>query len=160
MHIITTYNSELERLLPETAALLRESKLAVHEAVVRVVLAGSRGLRRCWRDDSDIDLTLVVDRLSLPDTEPAREAFLREILEETLQYWSSRVELDTAIAFSADDRDGVRLFDHRDYDEALVNAFGRDSLTIFKTQKGFDGYVPPEVLDLRLIYPLLTIWER
>ena len=74
---LTDFSPELERRLPATHALLLESNFVVHPAVERVALEGSRGLGGHPRPDSDVDLSLVVDRGALPAQEPAREALLR-----------------------------------------------------------------------------------
>ena len=55
--------------------------------------------------------------------------------------------------------DALRMFSVRDYDAALVSTCA-PQIGLYKLQKGFSGYVPPEILDWRKVYPLLTIWER
>lgn len=154
------YLPEIETLLPETAALLKESALVVHPGVSRIVVSGSRGVRGNFRPDSDLDLSLIIDSAMLPSDDPDRARFLRDVLDMTLQNWQSRADVDLAAVFSPDGGDGLRLFELRDYDAAALEAVGRSSIGLYKTQKGFAGYVPNEVLDFEKIYPLLTIWRR
>ena len=154
---ITRYSPQLDRLLPQTAALLKITRWQVHPGVLRVVLIGSRGLDGHPRPDSDIDLSLIVDPAMLPPAEPEREQFLRAVIETTLNSWQSPVEVDVAAPFGSPD--ALRMFSVRDYDAALVSTCA-PQIGLYKLQKGFSGYVPPEILDWRKVYPLLTIWER
>ncbi|MBK9745940.1 MAG: nucleotidyltransferase domain-containing protein [Chloroflexi bacterium] len=154
---ITRYSPQLDRLLPQTAALLKITRWQVHPGVLRVVLIGSRGLDGHPRPDSDIDLSLIVDPAMLPPAEPEREQFLRAVIETTLNSWQSPVEVDVAAPFGSPD--ALRMFSVRDYNAALVSTCA-PQIGLYKLQKGFSGYVPAEMLDWRKVYPLLTIWER
>lgn len=156
MHPITTFEPDFQKLLPETYAIVSAANLTVHDGVNMVVLEGSRGLDGHPRPDSDVDVSLIVDSAMLPPDEPARENFLREVINTTLDHWRGAVELDTAAVF--DIGHGLALFEQRYYDPALEldgGCFG-----LYKTQKGFNGYVPPEIIDLKKIYPMLVIWRR
>jgi hypothetical protein len=154
---ITRYSPQLDRLLPQTAALLKITRWQVHPGVLHVVLIGSRGLDGHPRPDSDIDLSLIVDPAMLPPAEPEREQFLRAVIETTLDSWHSPVEVDVAAPFGS--LETLRMFSVRDYDAELVAA-SAPHIGLYKLQKGFSGYVPPPILDWQKIYPLLTIWER
>lgn len=151
------HTSDLDHLLPETAALLNRTRWNIHPGVLCVVLGGSRGLRGGFRPDSDIDLSLIIDPAALPPAEPEREAFLRTVIETALNSWQSPVELDTAAVFGS--AEALELFARQEYDEALV-ARCAPEVMLYKVQKGFNGYVPNHVLDYRKIYPLVTIWKR
>jgi hypothetical protein len=157
---LTDFTPELQALLPETHALLVEAHFVVHPAVKAVVLGGSRGLRGGHRPDSDLDLTLLVGGADLPVEESARESTLRAILHTSLDQWRGLVELDTAVAFDHGASDGLRLFYARAYHQALMRDCGPDMFGMYKIQKGFTGYVPTAILDFRLVYPLLVIWQR
>lgn len=160
MFHLTEFTPELQTLLPATHVLLVEAHLVVHTAVKAVVLSGSRGLRGGHRPDSDLDLTLLVGGTDLPSDEPARESMLRAILHTSLDQWHAPIELDAAVAFDHGAWDGLRLFYARDYDEMLMRDCGPDIFGMYKIQKGFNGYVPTAILDFRLVYPLLVIWQR
>ena len=67
MLTITEFLPEFAELLPETQAILVSANLVVHDAVIGVNLAGSRGLAGNCRSDSDVDLTLIVDVGRLPE---------------------------------------------------------------------------------------------
>ncbi len=56
-----TYKNLKENKLFETERLLRVGNLKVHPAVSRISLEGSRGLKGHFRDDSDLDLSLITD---------------------------------------------------------------------------------------------------
>ncbi|MBK8031188.1 MAG: nucleotidyltransferase domain-containing protein [Chloroflexi bacterium] len=128
MSPITRYSPQLDRLLPQTAALLKITRWQVHPGVLRVVLIGSRGLDGHPRPDSDIDLSLIVDPAMLPPAEPEREQFLRAVIETTLNSWQSPVEVDVAAPFGSPD--ALRMFSVRDYDAALVAHARRRSVCI------------------------------
>jgi hypothetical protein len=159
MEPITVFAPELSRLLPETDALLQAAHLVVHPAVERVALTGSRGIGGSPRPDSDVDLSLVVDRAVLPADKLAREQLLRAVLETTLLAWRGPVECDLAAIYAERGCD-LRCFSgQRDASPACPQGdscrFG-----IYKLQKGFAGYVPWAIIDLPKIYPLLEIWRR
>jgi predicted nucleotidyltransferase len=141
---------------PETHELLRSAKLAVHPAVRRIVLHGSRGLAGGWRADSDIDLSLVVED---PSAGEAPLSLLRAVYRATLDSWQSSVELDLAVIF--DRRScGLACFAVDAWDPALCPHAGLDCFGLYKLQKGFDGLVTGAGVQVRLMYPCLTIWRR
>lgn len=157
--LIATFLPELESLLPETHAILAHANLVVHDAVRQVALEGSRGLAGGCRPDSDVDLTLIVDAARLPAAEPMRADLLRGVLLTTLDAWNSPVDLDTAAVFDKGDCCGLRCFDQRQWDDAIVGGRGLDCFGIYKIQRGFNGYVTSGV-ELRKMYPMLVIWRR
>jgi hypothetical protein len=158
MRTITTFEPDFQKLLPETYAIVSAANLTVHDAVTMVVLEGSRGLEGKPRPDSDVDVSLLVDGTALPPDDPAREALLRDVIDTTLDHWRGAVELDTAAVF--DIGHGLALFEQRYYDETFLPECADGRFGIYKTQKGFNGYVPPSVIDLKLVYPMLVIWRR
>jgi hypothetical protein len=156
---LTDFSPELERRLPATHALLLESYLVVHPAVERVTLEGSRGLGGHPRPDSDVDLSLLVERGALPAEEPAREALLRAVLTTTLESWRGPVECDLAAIY--DERGcGLGCFAGERYRAPECPAGGACRFGIYKVQRGMDGYVPWEIIRLDMLYPLLEIWGR
>ena len=156
---LTIFDPELARRLPETHALLLGANLAVHPAVERVVLEGSRGLRNQPRPDSDVDLSLIVSSAALPAQEPARAALLREVLETTLDAWRAPVECDLAAIY--DERGcGLLCFTGARGSVPECPAGGGCRFGIYKVQRGFAGYVPWEIISLDLTYPLIEIWRR
>lgn len=154
---ITQFNPALAKHLPETHALLVETGLRVHDAVERITLHGSRGPRGEARLDSDLDLCLVVKSSSLAAA-PNQDAFLRAVLNTTLQHWQSEIELDLATVF---DRSpcGLRCLDQTKFSPGLC-ANTIDCIGLFKIQKGFDGFVSGPAVDCSKIHPLMTIWDR
>jgi predicted nucleotidyltransferase len=154
---ITRYNTELAERLPKIHALLLNAGLHVHDAVERVTLHGSRGLRGGARPDSDIDLCLVVSDSALA-LALDRDALLRAVLVTTLNDWRSPIEPDLAAVFDRS-RCGLRCLSATDLDRDLC-ANTVDCMGVFKIQKGFDGYVRGPAVDCSKMYPLLTIWCR
>ena len=150
---------ELAELLPETAQILRQVHLTVPDIVTQVTVEGSRGLAGGANIDSDIDLSLLVDAARLPDTEPERGDLLRAVLQITLDAWRSPVDLDLAAIFDKGSCCGLRCFNERAWNDAIIRGRGLDCFGIYKIQRGFDGYVTSGV-ELAKIYPILTIWRR
>jgi hypothetical protein len=159
MEPLTVFTPELAQLLPTTHALLQAAHLVVHPAVARVALTGSRGLGGSPRPDSDVDLSLVVDRAALPAAEPAREQLLRSIVETTLSVWRGPVECDLAAIYDERGCD-LRCFSGRRAAPPACPQGDSCRFGIYKLQKGFAGYVPWAIIDLPKVYPLLEIWRR
>jgi hypothetical protein len=159
MEPLTAFTSGLERRLPRTHELLRTARLTLHPAVERVVLSGSRGIGGRPRPDSDLDLSLVVARDALPAGEPAREQLLRVVLGTTLSAWDGAVECDLAAVY--DERGcGLRCLAAQ-LDAPPLCPYGDGCrFGIYKLQRGFAGYVPWTLIELRRLYPVLEIWRR
>lgn len=151
-------NNELKILLPEAYEILRSSQLTVHPFVYKVVLTGSRGLAGNYKEHSDIDLSLMAEIDQLRNSEN-EEIILNEILNTTILTWKSSVELDTAVIFDISNCKlncfDTKYFEHRSCKENGIDCFG-----IYKTQKGFKGYVPKIGVDMQKVYPMITVWER
>jgi len=156
---ISQFLPELSALLPVTDELLRTANLTVHEAVCQITLLGSRGLAGGYRADSDIDLSLMVDVNMIPIDEPQRGDVLRAILDTTLSQWRAAVDLDLAAVFDRGDCCGMRCFNERHWNDKIIAGRGVDCFGIYKTQRGFDGYVT-EGVRLAPMYPMLVIWRR
>jgi hypothetical protein len=155
---IIEVNKQIRELLPETYKILTEANLTVHPYVYEVLLEGSRGPANCYRADSDIDLSLLVDTEMLHRAAD-EEGTLREIIGTTLNNWEGPVELDTAAVF---DIHHCRL--HCLTADFSLNSIcpdkGADCLGIYKTQRGFNGYVPKFGVRIDRIHPLMTVWKR
>ena len=69
------------------------------------------------------------------------------------------MNLDTAAVF---DKCGCGLicFNHRFYTELSCMLEHPDCIGIYKTQKGFNGFVPDIGVLMEKIYPILVIWTR
>jgi hypothetical protein len=158
-HLISQFLPELSSLLPETETLLRASNLTLHEAVCQVTLLGSRGLAGGCRSESDIDLSLMVDISMIPPEDPQRAAVLRDVLETTLSQWKGAVDVDLAAVFDRGGCCGMRCFNQRAWNDEIIRGRGIDCFGIYKTQRGFNGYVT-EGVRLDAMYPLLVIWRR
>lgn len=148
----------LKNLLPITYDILNKANLVVHPYVYKIVLSGSRGLSNYFREDSDIDLSLLVDS-KLLDSEVNKERVLKEILDVTLNNWKGRAELDTVAVF---DICGCKLacFNYEFYSDKICKDGGTDCLGLYKIQKGFCGLVPKIGISISLIHPIITVWER
>lgn len=143
--------------LPETYRLLASANLTLHPAVTRVVLSGSRGPAGGARADSDVDLTLIVDSGGLP-VGPELARLLEDVLATTLDNWRGAVEADLAAVF--DSRGcGLGCFAERDYQAGACPTGDVDCFGIYKTQKGFSGFVPPIGIQTAKVHPCLVIWQ-
>ncbi len=149
---------ELRALLPQTYEILCTSGLTVHDAVYSVALQGSRGPRGGFRPDSDVDLSLLVDPHIL-GASIDRGALLNEVVEATVGNWRSAIEIDTAAVY---DKSGCRLrcFDVKHDSQLDCQRMHLDCMGIYKTQKGFHGFVPDIGVDVRRVLPTLRIWAR
>jgi len=159
IHRIESCKEAFTSELPETAELLGTGGLSVHDAVGRVSLHGTRGLKRGYRPDSDIDLTLIVkDGFLKGKSIQEQDALFHEIIKVTLESWKGSVELDLALAF--DKRGcGLLCFDENHFNSELC-ANHTDCFGLFKIQKGFSGRVPECGIDTELMYPAIVVWEQ
>jgi predicted nucleotidyltransferase len=155
---INNYKPELKEKLPETYRLLTAAHLKVHPRVKKITLHGSRGPAGKYRDDSDIDLCLVtdIDIQVLPIEECG--ALLRKVLQTTLESSKCPVELDLAAVYD-NVGCGLRCLAVNDYKQLKCRTEQAGCLGIYKIQKGFDGFVPP-IIEVRKMYPYMTIWQR
>ena len=151
-------NHRVKEMIPETYRILESARLAVHPYVYKVVLTGSRGLARNYREDSDIDLSLLVERSRL-EMEVNEEIALNEILNITLSAWKSSVELDTVAIFDICNC-GLNCFDSKIFKDRACEEKGIDCLGLYKLQKGYEGYVPKVGIDIQKVYPMITVWDR
>jgi len=151
-------NHEVKELLPETYEILQFSKFSVHPYVYKVVLTGSRGLTGRYREDSDMDISLLVEKSKLL-IEEDKEKVLNDILYTTILAWESPVELDTVAIFDINNC-SLNCFDSKSFWTKTCDENGIDCLGLYKTQKGFKGYVPKIGIDIQRIYPIITVWER
>jgi hypothetical protein len=158
MRIADDLSATLRQKLPGSHEILAASNLSVHDAVYAVVLSGSRGLRGGYRSDSDIDLSLLVDSQALLETAD-RGTLLREVVDLTLSSWTSRVELDMAAVF---DRRGcgLRCFSWVEHRPGACPSEALDCFGVYKTQKGFHGFVPSMGLSIERVCPMLLVWRR
>jgi len=151
-------NHRVKEMLPETYKILESARLAVHPYVYKIVLSGSRGLAGDYREDSDIDLSLLVERNRLK-IEVNEEKALNEILNVTLLAWKSPVELDTVAIFDISNC-GLNCFDSKIFKGRTCKEKGIDCLGLYKIQKGYEGYVPKVGIDIQKVYPMITVWDR
>jgi hypothetical protein len=147
----------LEAILPETYALLRSSNLTVHRCVRSIVLHGSRGLANRYRPNSDIDLSLVVNLALQAHSESLQ--LLQAIYETTCNHWSSNIELDLAVVFNIN-KCQLRCFDQNKWDPEICAKSGTDCFGLYKIGKGFNGLVTHAGVEVKRMYPCLTIWQH
>lgn len=148
----------IQRLLPLTYEILTKANLTIHPYVDQVLLEGSRGLSNRYRPDSDIDLSLIVDSKMLFQA-PNQEDILRTIVETTINNWESPIELDTAAIFDIHNCQ-LRCLSRKFSSDNICPDKGVDCLGIYKTQRGFNGYVPRIGVRIELLQPWITVWKR
>ncbi len=154
---VTTFESQLPSRLPATHSLLTAANLRVDNNVSRITLHGSRGLAGDYRQDSDIDLSLIVDT-DPALSEPGLEAALHNVWEITVSNWRGATELDLAVIYDVRNC-GLECFDHTSWNEQLCAQGGLDCFGLYKKQKGFDGIVKDGGVQTSLMYPCLKIWQ-
>ena len=147
------------QLVQETYRILRAGNLVVHPSVTAVVLGGSRGPNNCYRPDSDIDLSLIVDSGGLA-VGPKLGQLLDDVLQTTLKNWRGEVELDLAAVFDMH-ACGLKCFGQSGpFDLSICGGSGRDCFGIYKIQRGFSGFVPPFGVLVEKINPSLILWQK
>jgi predicted nucleotidyltransferase len=154
---IRKFSREFVDLLPETHELLLKSNMVIHDAVVKIILHGSRGLKGGARIDSDIDLSLVVDG-SLYTSARDKHALMYAVIETTRIAWTGEIICDLAALY---DRSGCGLscLNHNQYEPALCECT-LDCIGLFKMQKEFSGFVSGPIVDCSKMYPLISVWEK
>jgi len=155
-HIIK-FADDFAAELPVACDILSQAHLVVCGSVSRITLHGSRGVRGGAREDSDIDLALMVDSSRIAQ-EKDPEQFLKKVFLTTLDNWQGRVALDLALVFDTSDC-GLKCFSVREFDSNLC-ATTIDCLGFYKVQKGFNGFVSGPAVDCSKMYPFIKIWER
>jgi len=151
-------NEEIKKRLPQTYEILKESNFMVHQYVCKVILTGSRGLAGDFREDSDIDLSLLVDTRRIINGQNEEE-ILKAVLNTTLSTWKGKVELDTVVVFDISNC-GLKCFDPERFEKRECGYAGIDCMGLYKLQKGFDGYVPMIGVDIQRINPMISVWEK
>ena len=152
---ISKFLPELAVSLSDTHGLLLEGNLVVHPFVSRVVLHGSRGPAGGWRPNSDIDLSLIVD---MPEAQIS-DALFYEITRTTLDHWKSLIDVDLAVIYDMK-KCGLNCFEQTVWHPDVCQIGGTDCFGLYKIQKGFNGFVRNAAIQVRLMYPCLTIWQR
>jgi predicted nucleotidyltransferase len=143
--------------LPQTYKILTSGGLLIDDRIKAVFISGSRGPAGGFRPDSDIDISLVLDREKISNPYE-NETVLNSILSKTLKNWISKIELDTAIIFDIEDCDFecfLKCFNSNDCEKESADCFG-----IYKIQKGFDGFVPQFGVEVRKVFPIRIVWKR
>ncbi len=141
-----------ENNLMETEKIIKDGALAVHPAVGKISLEGSRGLKGGFRPDSDLDISLLLK----PDVD-VTETLCQDAIHYSLSRWKSDTELDLAVVF--DKRNcGLKCFEVQEHSPDLCE-HGVDCMGIYKSQKGFSGFIENMGLDVTFMYPCLIIWN-
>ena len=146
------YKNLREKKLIETEKLLKEGGLSIHPAVGKISLEGSRGLKGGFRDDSDIDISLILKKHI-----QVSEKLCADVINHSLSRWQSDIELDLSVIFDKL-KCGLKCFGVNEYKPELCNR-GTDCVGIYKIQKGFAGFIENMGLSIELMYPCLIIWE-
>ncbi|EOC99677.1 hypothetical protein [Caldisalinibacter kiritimatiensis] len=155
---IIKISEKIKNRLPKTYEILKDSNLTVHPYVYKVILTGSRGLAGNYRPDSDIDLSLLVDIKKIKSN-GKEEVILKEVLDTTMRKWKGKVELDTAAVFDINNCN-LKCLNYEESDVKDYCSKGTDCIGLYKLQKEFSGYVSNIGIDIKWIYPLISVWER
>ena len=155
---VVDFEPQLASTLPATYAQLMSANLTVHPAVARIILHGSRGLAGGYRFSSDIDLSLIVD-MSVGSIHSNLEHLFQAVVETTLNHWRAIIEPDLAVIFDVRSC-ALKCFDWNVWNEQFCTQGGVDCFGLYKTQKGFGGFVTNAGVQVKLMYPCLKIWQR
>jgi hypothetical protein len=155
---IVAFEPDLDTLLPETHTILVAANVTLHPRVTRMVLHGSRGLARNWRANSDIDLTLIVEKPTWHSNDELDKA-MREVLAMTRDAWRGVVEADLAVVFDMRDC-GLACFNAHEWRTNLCSVGGQDCFGLYKEQRGYSGLVWNAGVQVRRMYPCLVVWRR
>jgi hypothetical protein len=82
------------------------------------------------------------------------------VIDTTLAAWGGQVELDLAAVFDVREC-GLACFDDAGWDPvARCGHPGIDCFGLFKTQKGFSGFVNSAGIRVDLMRPCVAVWRR
>lgn len=87
------------------------------------------------------------------------ERQLQEVLETTLSHWQANIEPDLAVVFDVR-KCALKCFDQSAWNEQTCQLGGVDCFGLYKTQRGFSGWVTDAGIQVKLMYPCLKIWQR
>jgi len=159
MITVTDFEYEFEQEYPKVISLIRNAGLSVHEGVQKITLHGSRGPKGGFRDDSDLDLSLIVDTAQYPDIKHDAE-LAKEILYTSLANWHDKIKLDLNIVF---DIRGCKLacFNEPQYAPGVcLAAGGIDCYGLYRIEDGAPDYVINAGTNIKSIYPCIVIWRN
>jgi hypothetical protein len=155
---ITAFDPSFRAALPESARLLAASNLVVHPRVESITLHGSRGPSGGARPDSDFDLCLHVE-LDPSMPEDRLDQLLRGVIEATRLNWRGTVQVDPAAVYALRPN-GLDYFEQPGGSSGLLPNSASGHFAVFKTQKGFDGFVDGDQVLLSKMLPCMVIWRR
>ena len=136
--------------LCKTAGIIQQGNLRLHPSVVAAAIEGSRGPKNCFRDNSDLDVSLVLS----PNAAPTAQR-CAAVLAHSQTHWHSETELDLAVLF---DKNACGLACLAANTTAgLPCDKGVDCIGIYKRSKGFSGFVQGIGLNLEDVFPILYI---
>jgi len=151
------FEYDFTQAFPDLCEQLKRGPLAVHEGVAKITLHGSRGPAGGFKEDSDLDLCLLVDVVQYPDVRHDEE-LLKEILYTTLATWREKVKLDVRIIFDTR-KCGLKCFNEREYKPGICNS-GLDCFGIYEIEDGQPVYVFNSGMNVKSIYPCIIIWKN
>jgi hypothetical protein len=80
-----------------------------------------------------------------------------EVINDTISTWTSIVEIDIAVVYDKL-QCGLRCFQITSIESLKCKLIKPDCFGVYKTQKGFNGFVPDIGLSIEKVYPMLQIW--
>lgn len=122
-----------------------------------VILSGSRGPSNSYRNDSDIDISLIVNEDQIMDPFMYEPEF-KSILNHLLRSWKHEVVLDTALLFPVKNC-AFECFFKKTANISCTNQ-ELDCFGVFKIQKKFEGFVPKMGLDVNKVMPIEVLWKK
>lgn len=155
---INEFEFDFAQAFPDLCEVFKRVPLCVHEGVARVTLHGLRGAPGEIKDNSELDLRLLVDSDQYPDVRQEEE-LLKDMIYTTLAGWREKTKLDLTVVFDTR-KCQLKCFGERSYNPTVCTGGGFNCFGIYKIQDGNPGFVLNSGTNIRYIYPCITVWNN
>ena len=158
MIVISEFEPEFASAFPELNGIFSRAGLTVHEGVARVTLHGLRGTPGELQSHTELDLRLLVDSGQYPEVRQDEE-LLKDILYATLAPWREKYKLDLTVVFDTRNCQ-LKCFSERSYSPTACSVGGFDCFGMYKIEDGVPGFIANSGMNIRYIYPCVTVWRN
>ncbi|MCL2474637.1 MAG: hypothetical protein FWF37_00650 [Chloroflexi bacterium] len=156
---IRDYNVDFIKTLPKTYEILSSGGFNVHAAVIAVSICGSRGLKKSYAADYDIDLWMEVDIRTIPTNEELAKDFLDSVLDTTLDNWQGHLPLDIFIAFDIADC-GLHCLKSAAFKQCTLNVSMTDCFGVYRRNDNFRGFLNGKECRIEKLLPFMLVWRK
>ena len=156
---IEEFEPDFAKVFPDLCELFKRVPLCVHEGVTKITLQGLCGAPGEIKDNSELDLRLLVDEEQYPDVRQDEE-LLKDIIYTTMASWREKIRLDLTVVFDTRNCD-LKCFGERSYNPKICVGGGYDCFGMYKIKDdGNPGFVLSTGNNIRYIYPCITVWKN